>query len=266
MTRLDWDAGGYHRVASVQEAWGIDLLRRIPPQRYRALLDAGCGSGRLTAHLLRRFPGAIVTALDRSGAMLAEAERNLRRFRGRLRLLEADLLDAHPPARFDLIFSNATFHWVRDHAKLFRNLFAWLAPGGRLVAQCGGAGNLRRVEDLTPVLSRRAPFAPRLRDFRRPVYYAGPDETRRRLARAGFHDVDARLHTAPTRFPSRAAFTDFARNVTLVPNLSRLDPAELRDAFVEGFVKLYEERHGRSYLLDYVRLTVLARRPPDARP
>ena len=258
MSRLVWNAAGYHRVSAVQEAWGVELIGRIPAGRYRRILDAGCGSGRLTAHLMRSFPRAAVTGLDRSAAMIDEARRNLRRFAGRLRLCEADLLAADLDGGYDLIFSNATFHWVLDHAKLFRNLAAWLAPGGRLVAQCGGAGNLRRVDAVVPVVSSQRPFAPPLRGFRRPVHFAAVDETRRRLARAGFRDIEVRLHEAPTPFPSRAAFAEFVRHVNLVPILSRLQGPELRDAYVDAFVDIYEKRYGRPYRLDYVRLTMTA--------
>jgi trans-aconitate 2-methyltransferase len=258
VSRLDWNAAGYHRVSAVQEAWGVELIGRIPAGRYRRILDAGCGSGRLTAHLMRAFPRAEVTGLDRSAAMIEEARRNLHRFARRLRFHEADLLEAAPGTGYDLAFSNATFHWVLDHAKLFRNLAAWLSPGGRLVAQCGGAGNLDRADAVIPAVSARRPFASRLHGFRRPVNFAQPDETRRRLARAGFHDMQVWLHEAPTPFPSRSAFRDFVRNVILVPILTRLEEPGLCEAFVEEFVDAYGKRYGKPYLLDYVRLTTIA--------
>lgn len=260
MTRLDWNAAGYHRVSGVQEAWGVDLISRIPAGRYRRILDAGCGSGRLTAHLMRAFPRGAVTGLDRSAPMLDEARGNLRRFARRIRFCEADLLEANPGTGYDLVFSNATFHWVLDHAKLFRNLAAWLAPGGRLVAQCGGAGNLRRIDAVVPVVSARQPFASRLRGFRRPVHFAGTNETQRRLARAGFRDIKVYLHEAPTRFRSRSSFREFVRNVNLVPVLSRLESADLRNAYVQEFMDVYESIYGKPYLLDYVRLTMIATR------
>jgi trans-aconitate 2-methyltransferase len=261
MSRLDWDGRGYHRVASVQEAWGRALLDRIPGSGYRRILDAGCGSGRLTAHLLRRFPDAELVGLDRSGPMLGQAASVLARFRGRTRLVEGDLLDrAAVEGPFDLVFSNATFHWVPDHARLFENLRGWLAPGGLLLAQCGGWRNLRRAERLTRLVGRTSEFRTRFAGFRRPVNYAGAGVTRKRLGEAGFRGVRAWLEPAPTRFPSRPAFADFIRNVILVPNLSRLETDAARAAYVETFVDRYRAEFGLPYVLDYVRLNIEARR------
>jgi trans-aconitate 2-methyltransferase len=236
------------------------VLERIPPGNYRRICDAGCGSGRLTAHLLRRFPGSAVVGLDRSPAMLDQAARTLRRFRGRLTLVEGDLLAADPGGPFDLIFSNAAFHWVGDHARLFRRLHDWLAPGGLLFAQCGGRGNIREAERLTRRVGERGEFRPHFRGFRRPVRYAGAGPTRRLLAQAGFREIRAWLEPAPTRFGSRAAFRDFMAGVVLVPNLSRLPDAGLRARYVAAFLSAYEAAFGRRYRLDYVRLNLTARR------
>src|SRR5262245_27811894 len=113
---MRWSGEGYHRVATVQEAWGLAVMDSIPSGRYRKILDAGCGSGRLTAHLLRKFPGADFVGLDISPDMLEHSRKHLNRFRRRLRLVRGDLLSAGPGSGFDLVFSNATFHWVLDHA------------------------------------------------------------------------------------------------------------------------------------------------------
>ena len=257
---MRWDGEGYHRVATVQERWGLQLLRQVPRAHYLRILDAGCGSGRLTAHLLRKFPEAHVIGLDVSGEMLEQARRNLRRFQRRLKLVEGDLLTAKPEPKFELVFSNAVFHWIRDHTRLFQNIHRWLAPGGRLVAQYGGAGNLRRIATLTPLLSKLSLFRRHFRDFRRPLNYAAPSATRMLLREIGFQEIQVRLHKAPTRFSTRSSFRDFVRNVILVPDLSQLPTTDLKEAYVESFLALYEKTFGRPYLLDYVRLTIWAKR------
>lgn len=258
--RLRWDAAAYHRIASVQEAWGRAVLARIPPGDYRRILDAGCGSGRLTRLLLRRFPRAEVVGLDASAAMIEQAGRTLGRFRRRLRLVEGDFLRGNPGSGFDLVFSNAAFHWEREHRRLFRRVRAWLAPGGVLLAQCGGWRNIRVVEALTRRVGERGEFAAYLGGFRRPVHYAGARSTRRLLADAGFQDIRAWLEAAPTPFPARERFRDFMEGVVLVPNLSRLPDAALRARFVDAFMEAYEATAGDDYRLDYVRLNISARR------
>ncbi len=110
------------------------------------VLDAGCGSGRVTERLLERLPHGRAVALDASPAMIAEARRRLARFGDRVEYLVADLGRPLPIAEpVDAVVSTATFHWVPDHDALFRNLAAVLRPGGELVAQFGGAGNVASV-------------------------------------------------------------------------------------------------------------------------
>lgn len=260
LAKITWDGTGYHRVATVQESWGIRVLESIPPGEYPKILDAGCGTGRLTAHLLRRFPRARLVGLDRSAEMLKQAERTLSRFRDRLKLVQGDLLTARPGKDFNLIFSNATFHWVLDHRALFRNLYACLAPEGLLVAQCGGRGNIRRVETMVSLLSKMDTYELYFRKFQRPVHYASAASTAKLLRESGFRDVHTWLHPAPTRFPSRATFRDFISHVIFIPNLSCLPTAKLKSAYIEAFLDLYEKKFGKLYMLDYVRLNIRAQR------
>ena len=255
--QVQWNPAGYHRVATVQQAWGLRVLDTLPAKPFRRILDAGCGSGRLTLALLRRYPKAKIVGLDQSAAMLHLARRNLSRFR-RVDFLAGDLLTAEPGDRFDLIFSNATFHWVLDHPTLFRNLYSWLQPGGVLRAQCGGWGNLRRVDRLTPALARRGKFRDLLREFRKPVYLGTPRSTQHRLRDAGFTQACAWLQKAPTKFRSRARFLDFLQHVICASYLSHLPEVEQKRAYLEAFIDLYERRFGKPYLLDYVRLNILA--------
>ncbi len=138
----DWDAATYHRISEPQVTWGRRVLDRLPLRGDETVLDAGCGTGRLTAELLERLPRGRVLALDNSPAMLAAAREYLApRFGDRVSFVLADLqelADRPLPEPVDAIFSTAAFHWVLDHPRLFRGLYRALRPGGRLVAQCGG--------------------------------------------------------------------------------------------------------------------------------
>ena len=128
---------------------------------------------------------------------------------------------------FDAVFSGATFHWILDHAALFRSIITALKPGGRLVAQCGGAGNLallRGARRSTARASRasRAFFE----EWTEPWYYADVDSTRRRLSAAGFEDIDVSLEAAPTPFDGAEAFQEFIATVCVRHHLEPLPPPE----------------------------------------
>ena len=238
----DWDAATYDRIAAPQARWGSSVVERLPLRGDERVLDAGCGSGRVTQLLLERLPNGRVVALDASAAMLDEARRRIAGFANRVEYIRADLsapLPVKPPV--DAILSTATFHWILDHDALFRHLAAVVVPGGRLVAQCGGRGNIAGVEAILDELGE-TPQAVH--------YFAGPEETEARLVAAGFRDVRCWLEDAPTTFASRADFETFLATVILRVSLARR-AAEERAAFVRAVA----DRIGRLEL-DYVRLNI----------
>jgi trans-aconitate 2-methyltransferase len=245
----DWNAAAYDRVADPQAAWGATVLERLPLAGHETVLDAGCGSGRVTELLIQRLPEGRVIALDASGSMLAEARRRLARFGDRVSFVEADLARPLPIEPVDAILSTATFHWVLDHDALFANLAAVLRPGGWLVAQCGGAGN---VANFLEAARRIDP------SFERHHNFQTAETTRERLERSGFVDIETWLSPEPTRFAPGEPFETFLETVCLRPNLAAMPAAERRP-FVEAVAREMGEP-----VLDYVRLNIVARRGATA--
>jgi trans-aconitate 2-methyltransferase len=245
--RHDWDASTYDRISSPQRRWGGPVVARVPLEGSETVLDAGCGTGRVTEGLLERLPAGHVVGLDGSARMVTEARGRLGDAGGRLALVLADLNAVLPfaPASFDAVVSTATFHWLPDHDALFRNLATVLRPGGRLEAQCGGVGNIASVE---AALRRLLP------DFEGMRNYATPEQTAARLETAGFTGVETWLHEERTPFISRAELESFMATVILWPQLEDLEPAE-RPGFVS---RVADELPGVE--LDYVRLNIRAMR------
>src|SRR5690242_13461889 len=138
----DWNATSYHEVSKPQQAWGRRVLDRVAVEGTEHALDVGCGTGRLTSELARRLPRGRVVAVDRSPSMVETAAEWLRTEAPGTALVLADGAALPFSRAFDLVFSTATFHWVSDHAALFRSIVTALRPGGRLVAQCGGGPNI----------------------------------------------------------------------------------------------------------------------------
>lgn len=245
----DWDAATYDRISEPQQRWAAEQLERLELNGDEAVLDAGCGSGRITSELVRRLPRGRVYAVDAAPSMVAHAREAVG---DRATVLCQDLAQLALPECVDVIFSNATFHWVPDHDALFAALHRNLTWGGRLVAQCGGRGNIDSVRVAAERVAAGAPFAEHLAGRRSPWTYATAEETTRRLQRAGFQEVSAWLEPRPT--PLQDART-FVAKVCLVRHLDRL-PARLRDPFVDGVMARLDE----PVVLDYVRLNMTARR------
>lgn len=244
----DWNASRYDKVADPQTRWGAEVLERLPLEGDEVVLDAGCGTGRVTELLLARLPRGRVVALDFSAAMLEQAKQRLMPFAGRVEFVQADLgrrLPLQEPV--DAVLSTATFHWVMDHDALFANLSAVLRPGGWLVAQCGGFGNVARL------LRTAAEVHP---GFSRQHNFQTADATAARLEASGFTEVRTWLSEAPTRFDPGAPFEAFLETVCLRTFLDELPPDE-REPFVRAVAARMPEP-----VLDYVRLNITARKAP----
>ena len=250
MSAREWDAATYDRVSGPQVQWARAVLDRLALTGDETVLDAGCGSGRVTRMLLERLPRGRVIAVDASSSMVGQAREKLGE-RADVRQVELTALDL--AAEVDAVFSNAVFHWVGDHDSLFARLHAALRPGGRLVAQCGGAGNVERFHAAAAEVGAQQPFARYLGGWDGPWNFAGPEETRERLSAAGFEGIEVGLE------PSAVVpeFTlEYLRTVCLGHHVERL-PEGLRD----GYVGAVADRCGQPVELDYVRLNILARRP-----
>ena len=258
---LEWDASEYEAVSAPQTSWGADLLEIFLERRGlrgdEVVIDAGCGTGRVTELLLRYLPDGTVLAVDASENMVEAARR---RFAGeaRVRVEHQDLLLLELDRPVDVIFSTATFHWIKDHELLFERLARTLKPGGRLVAQCGGKGNIAR----TLAVIERVMGEDRFRDafvgWERGWNFADPETTKARLEGAGFEEVETWLHEELTEFGSVDELARFLKTVVLRQHLTFLPEAQKRDSFAAAVAaRLAGEG---PLVVDYVRLNMLATR------
>jgi len=250
-TPRDWDAATYDRVSAPQVAWAEKVLDRLGLQGDETVLDAGCGSGRVTAMLADRLPRGRVIAVDAAPSMVKLAREALG---DRAEVLHRELTELDLADEVDAVFSNAVFHWVQDHEALFAALYAVLRPGGRLAAQCGGYGNVEGFHVAAQEVGAQEPYAQYLGGWQGPWNFARAEETRERLERAGFEHVQTSLEPWPVRPPEPVAFV---RSVCLGHHIDQL-PEELRDDFVE---RVADRAGGVDMELDYVRLNISAERP-----
>jgi trans-aconitate 2-methyltransferase len=244
----EWDAETYDAISDPQFSWGMEVLERLELRGDEAVLDAGCGSGRVTEELAKRLPDGSVLAVDASEAMIEKARDRLG---ARASYLVADLAELKVEDQVDLVFSTATFHWVLDHERLFRQLHATLVPGGRLVAQCGGQGNVAEHAQAIASVATRREYVGYFEGMTLMWNFAGPEETEARLRATGFAEARCWLEPKPVTPADPLRFT---MTVTLGPHLARL-PEELRQPFAEAIL----EQAPEPLTLDYVRLNIEAR-------
>lgn len=260
----DWDASSYDRVADPQEEWGREVLDRLSLNGDETVLDAGCGSGRVTKLLVERLPNGRVIGVDGSPAMIEQAREALG---DDVELIVSDLLELKLKEDVDAVFSSATFHWIDDHKKLFSRLHGSLKPKGSLVAQCGGCGNVATLRAAISQVVAEVPFSEHFEGWRKPWNFPTTKDTESLLERAGFVGVSCWDERRVVR-PKRPR--EYLETVCLGSHLERL-PEELRARFVDRVVDHLpdsgawsssslnvEARRGPE--LDYVRLNIDARR------
>ena len=239
----EWDAAAYDRLPIPMTAWGATVVGWLDLAGDERVLDAGCGTGKVTALLRERLPLGSVVALDGSGAMIERARERLGG--DRVEYLVADLSRPLPlDEPVDAILSTATFHWIQDHDALFRNLAAVIRSEGQLAAQCGGAGNIRSIE---------AALADMGESLEGRKHYATPEATTARLEAAGFTDVECWLHDEPTELPERD-LEPYLEAICLGDHVESMGPDD-RERFVHEVA-----RRMPAPVIDYVRLNIRARR------
>jgi trans-aconitate 2-methyltransferase len=243
----EWDAETYDAVSDPQFKWGMEVLERLQLRGDETVVDAGCGSGRVTERLLGRLPEGKVIAVDGSEAMIDKARQRLG---DGAAYVVSDLSELALPEPVDLIFSTATFHWIVDHDRLFARLRENLVPGGRLVAQCGGEGNVAAHAKAIAAVATSPEYLPHFEGMAAMWNFAAPEPTEERLRAAGFSTARCWLQPKPYTPPDPLRFT---MTVTLGPHLARL-PEERRRPFAEAVLARCE----RPLVLDYVRLNIEA--------
>lgn len=255
----EWDARTYQRVSDPQVVWGRDVIAGSGLRGDETLLDAGCGTGRVTRLWAEAVPRGRVIAVDASADMVREARTALADLAPRVEVRRMDLLRLELDDPVDAIVSTAVFHWILDHDVLFSRLFAALAPGGRLIVQCGGAGNIARTLAATDAAAARDPYREHLAGIPHEWEFADAHTTARRLADAGFAGIDTWLHAEPADVGGIEAGTRYLATVVLRLHLMRL-PEPLRLQFARAVAERLVDDSGR-VVIDYVRIEMRAHRP-----
>jgi trans-aconitate 2-methyltransferase len=245
----EWDPAGYQRVSVPHEEWAAALMERLPLGGSETVLDAGCGTGRVTRMLVERLPEGRVVAVDGSAAMVEKVREVLRPID---ESFVADLTALELDQPVDAIVSSAVFHWIPDHDALFARMRAALTEGGRIEAQCGGKGNLDEFRRISGEVVAREPYAAHLEaaGFEEPWYYAGAEMTAERLRTAGFDQVETSLQPWEVVPPDPR---EFMRTLILKPHVGSL-PAELHEQLLDDV----EAAVGVPFSLRYVRLNISA--------
>ncbi|QBI54262.1 class I SAM-dependent methyltransferase [Streptomonospora litoralis] len=248
-----WNPRLYDDRHSFVARYGGDLIDELRPEAGERILDAGCGTGDLAAALAEA--GAEVVGVDSSAEMIDRARERF----PHLDLRVADLLTLEPDSGYDAVLSNAVLHWVPDATAAARALARTLRPGGRLVAEFGGSGNISAILDGARALRAELGLPEAAQEW----YFPGVDEYSAVLADAGLEVTGAWLFDRPTRLDGEEGLAAWLRMFGSPLLADAPDP----DGFVERLTGRLRPvlHHSGSWWADYRRLRVTALKPAGDR-
>jgi trans-aconitate methyltransferase len=237
-----WNPADYAANSAAQLAWARELMARLELRGDEHLLDVGCGDGKITAELARALPRGAIVGLDGSPEMLAFARQHFPKAQfPNLEFVHLDARQLHYANAFDVIFSNATLHWVDDHPAFLRGAAAALKPGGRLVVSCGGKGNAQDVFEALRATLRTKRWRSFFRRLAPPYFFHRPADYEKWLPRFGFTPQLVRLANKDVQFAGPAGLAAWIRT-TWLPYTQRVPEAQ-RDAFIADVGERFLAKH-----------------------
>lgn len=241
VSQIPWDAQDYARNSRIQEEYGRKQLAQLDLAGNEAVLDIGCGDGRLTAALAGMVPRGRVLGIDSSPDMIAAArETHLSRDSNlAFELINATALPFH--SEFDLVFSTSALHWVKDHVPVLQGIRRALKPSGRMYLTFAARGTLAEFVLAITTHARDPRWAAFFSNFEMPYGFYGLEEYRDLLDRFGFVVERLELIERDVTHHGRDAFEGWMRT-TGMPYLHRVAP-ERRPAFMRELIDRYLEKH-----------------------
>ncbi len=238
MPTYQWDAEDYAKNSSNQQLWARELIYKLGFAGSERVLDIGCGDGKVTAEIAANLPRGAVVGVDFSDAMIALARQRFGpEAHPNLRFEPADARSLPFENEFDVVFSNATLHWVQEHPPVLRGIARSLKPGGKVLLQMGGQGNIAGVLQVLEPLMRTPRWARYFENFTFPYGFFAPSDYAAWLPAAGLQAVRLELFPKDMVHAGPAGLAGWVRT-TKIPYTQRVPEGE-REAFVDEVVAAY---------------------------
>lgn len=238
---MKWDAEDYSRNSLAQLTWARELIAKLQLRGGESVLDIGCGDGKVTAEIAALVGDGRVVGIDSSAEMVEFARREIGGSLSNVVFSVCDARELHFDQEFDVVFSNATLHWVIDHRPVLGGISRALKPGGRLLLQMGGRGNAADILSLMDALPADPAWG---RYFQEQVTAYGfyvPEEYVGWLREAGLTPVRAELLERDMAQEGKEGLASWVRT-TWLPYTQRV-PEGRRDDFVSDIVERYVRSH-----------------------
>ncbi|HLN89175.1 MAG TPA: methyltransferase domain-containing protein [Candidatus Binatia bacterium] len=237
-----WDAKNYAKNSQNQFQWAQELIPKLKLRGNESLLDIGCGDGKISAEIAKCLPNGKVIGIDSSAQMINLAQSTFPNQEHPN--LSFQVMDARKIAfsqEFDLIFSNATLHWIDDQKSVLQNVYKRLKHRGRLIVQMAGKGNAQDIISILSDLLTESPWKEFFEGMTFPYGFFSAEEYRAFLDEAGLKALRVEMFPRDMKHAGAEGLAGWIRT-TWLPYTERL-PIEKRDVFVKEIVARYLKNH-----------------------
>ncbi len=263
MSSYNWNAEDYERNSKAQQQWARELIGKLSLSGSEKILDVGCGDGKVTAEIASFVPNGNVIGVDNSIPMIELA--NKRYPPKEYSNLSFEVMDAKSLSFsecFDIVFSNAALHWLKDHGPVVKGAYRGLRPGGKILFQMGGKGNAKVILSVLEEIVSLPRWGLYFEDFEFPYGFLGTEQYEELLNDTGFCINRIELISKNMEHDGKEGLKGWIRT-TWLPYTERV-PSELREEFIEEVAASYLEEvpiksDGKAYV-EMVRLEVEAER------
>ncbi len=263
--KFQWDAKDYAKHSAAQQSWARELITKLNLSGHESVLDIGCGDGKVTAEIAGYVPDGSVVGIDSSKEMVSLARESFpEETHPNLSFQVIDAKKLPFREKFNVVFSNATLHWIKDHKPVIAGIQESLRPGGRILLQMGGKGNAASILAALEEIMSEDNWKQYFSDFTFSYGFYSPEEYTVWVNEVGLHPVRIELIQKIMSYDHRDGLTGWVRT-TWLPYLERI-PEEKREEFITRLIDKYIERHpldheGKVHV-DMVRLEVEAIKNP----
>ncbi len=241
MKKYKWNAQEYSQFSSSQQLWARETIAKLNLHPKEHILDIGCGDGKVTAEIALQVPNGSVTGVDNSESMIELAQIKYPSkiyFNLTFQLVDAKNLNFNE--QFDAVVSNAALHWVDDHVKVLTGIYKSLIPGGRLLLQMGGKGNVEEVITVFNEMITLPEWKEYFSGVKFPYYFFSVNEYQDFVSHAGFKSANIKLVEKDMKHEGEEGMKGWIKT-TWLPYTQRV-PEKDRNNFINEAFKLYAKK------------------------
>ncbi len=238
MNTYNWNAEDYQRNSQAQQKWAKELIAKLDLIGSENVLDLGCGDGKVTAEIAGSLPTGSIMGVDNSASMIELATENYpSALYPNLSFKVMDACCLSFEGCFDVVFSNAALHWVKNHGPVVEGLYKSLKTGGKILLQMGGKGNASNILSVLEDIQSSPEWQPYFENFEFPYGFLGIDKYKELLTNAGFTVKRVELIPKDMAHEGKSGLEGWIRT-TWLPYTEQV-PVEKRGQFIDAISSKY---------------------------